>query len=1031
MVIKTKRRIPRKAALLTGIVAVFMLAGVNALAFHVGTALIELDGNIANDGAGVTGDLDWADIFNTDGTTKSGLPASILDTTDVVRDYVPGASGPDPSYHEPSNKDDQAINAAGGSSVWGCRSVANATDKDDILNAYALASKGTGEDAGDLILHFGTERFDNSGSAFLGVWFFQADVTCDLATNKFTGTKTNNDILTLVNFSNGGSNITIQAFAWHPAAVNPSTAAGTFELIGQGINCSLSSDNNGDPTPGAGAVDMCAEVNVTNNVFVPWHTEDKDKPGADPVDTLEPAEFVEGGINLTDAFAAANHTAPQCFGSFMAETRSSDTLSATLKDFALGDLNTCDANITINPSQTNRVGENHTFTVHVNQLVNGTTVPATVGNVDVTLTSSNGAAAVLNAALSTCDDAQPTGDNLDNNGECVVVFTSATSGLVVGNASVSIPLGTTTLVRDTDPATAAIGSGPGGSGPATKKFVDAKISIAPDQTNRVGGTHTFTVTVQQDTSAAGSFIAAPGVTVTGGIVNSNGSTSAFQGGVNTCVTGAAGTCTLTITGPTTGIATVSASAPVTVEGKLINVTTNGLLGSSGPAVKKWVDARISIGANDTNRVSDPHTFTVTVERDDSSLGGFAPVSGILVTGTITNSNGATATFVGGVNTCTTTAAGTCTLTVNSTHTGVATVNASATVSADGLPINVLTNGLLGSSGPATKTWVDARIAIAGNDTDGVTEAHTFTVTVTKDLGDGAGFVAASGEDVNVTLVSAAGATYSLNTAASTCDVVGTGDTSDHTNPDTIANGTCVVVFTSDTAGTVTGTASSSLTVGGVAITVNTDGANGNSGSVVKTFKSGSIIWHKNDNHGNRLAGATFEICRLDHINTAPAVDVYVDDDPDVCFSVTDNDAVDEDPADGDFLVTGLVLGHYTARETAAPAGWHIDNPNAVPFDDPMTIADPNIEIAEPFVNSKAFRLIVFTCDDITHQLVVSETTLDTVTTDTINSTDFAALGWKDANGDPLTEAALCGFPGSNYGPLDEGTYDPSVIIPKP
>ena len=37
---------------------------------------------------------------------------------------------------------------------------------------------------------------------------------------------------------------------------------------------------------------------------------------------------------------------------------------------------------------------------------------ATVGNVDVTLTGSNGAVPVLNAAASTSDDGQPAGDNL-------------------------------------------------------------------------------------------------------------------------------------------------------------------------------------------------------------------------------------------------------------------------------------------------------------------------------------------------------------------------------------------------------------------------------------------------------------------------------------------------------------------------------------------------------------------------------------------------------------------------------------------
>ena len=39
-------------------------------------------------------------------------------------------------------------------------------------------------------------------------------------------------------------------------------------------------------------------------------------------------------------------------------------------------------------------------------------------------------------------------------------------------------------------------------------------------------------------------------------------------------------------------------------------------------------------------------------------------------------------------------------------------------------------------GPATKTWVDARIAIAPNATNEVGQPHTFTVTLEKDTGDG-------------------------------------------------------------------------------------------------------------------------------------------------------------------------------------------------------------------------------------------------------------------------------------------------------
>src|SRR5205814_1682509 len=107
-----------------------------------------------------------------------------------------------------------------------------------------------------------------------------------------------------------------------------------------------------------------------------------------------------------------------------------------------------DAKISIAANATNKVGDAHTFTVTVQQDdgltaaqggdgVSGFT-PATVGNVDVSLTDSNGAVSVLNAAASSFDDNQPTGDNLDNSGQCTTVFTSNSAGQVTGHATVSL-----------------------------------------------------------------------------------------------------------------------------------------------------------------------------------------------------------------------------------------------------------------------------------------------------------------------------------------------------------------------------------------------------------------------------------------------------------------------------------------------------------------------------------------------------------------------------------------------------------------
>src|SRR6185436_20565854 len=98
---------------------------------------------------------------------------------------------------------------------------------------------------------------------------------------------------------------------------------------------------------------------------------------------------------------------------------------------------------------------------------------------------------VLNTSASTSDDNQPSGDNLDNNGQTLTVFTSNSAGQVTGHASVSLVVGGLTLVRQTDGID-------DNSGDAVKTFVDAKISITPNATNEVGEPHTFTVTVMKD-----------------------------------------------------------------------------------------------------------------------------------------------------------------------------------------------------------------------------------------------------------------------------------------------------------------------------------------------------------------------------------------------------------------------------------------------------------------------------------------------------------------------------------------------------
>ena len=123
-----------------------------------------------------------------------------------------------------------------------------------------------------------------------------------------------------------------------------------------------------------------------------------------------------------------------------------------------------------------------------------------------------------------------------------------------------------------------------------------------------------------------------------------------------------------------------------------------------------------------------------------------------------------------------------------------------------------------------KTWANAAITITPTATNEVGQPHTFTVTVLNDTGSGLLPVGA-GEQCNVTLTNGNGA---VATPAGPFNLT------------TNASGQCAVTFTSATAGTVTGHASSMLSVGGINFTIQTDGTSPNSGDAVKTFVDANI-----------------------------------------------------------------------------------------------------------------------------------------------------------------------------------------------
>ncbi len=131
----------------------------------------------------------------------------------------------------------------------------------------------------------------------------------------------------------------------------------------------------------------------------------------------------------------------------------------------------------------NNINDKHTFIVTVNKNDGSGYVPAVGEHVDVTLTNGGDANAVVDVTQSTCDNA---GSNTDVNGQCLVVFNSATPGTITASAKVDLTISGQNIHRETD---GTLGS----SVNAVKTYVAGKI-IVEKQTLPDGSTQTFEFT---------------------------------------------------------------------------------------------------------------------------------------------------------------------------------------------------------------------------------------------------------------------------------------------------------------------------------------------------------------------------------------------------------------------------------------------------------------------------------------------------------------------------------------------------------
>jgi hypothetical protein len=336
-------------AVLGVLVGTFVIAGI-ALAVH--DLQFQLDGDtkvspVTNVG-GHAQPLDWNSFFDSSSAT-SGKPLAGT----LVNGFTAGAFSKDfqtttkrgatvfatldPTTFTTGSKDTLDINPG-----WQCASSNNVLSKNDIMNAYALAYTETAADPdpGHQILYFGLERNSNNGDANVAFWFLQDTVSCDSSngTATFSGHHVDGDLLVVSAFTNGGGVSGIDVYRWNGGATG---SLGTTS-VGHGVDCISG-------TGTAGGDSLCATTNggappggLNAVITTLWPTANtSDGLGT----TLQPSEFFEGGVDLT-----SENLGGHCFNTFVGDTRSSQSLTATIFDYALGTLGECSVSVTTTPS---------------------------------------------------------------------------------------------------------------------------------------------------------------------------------------------------------------------------------------------------------------------------------------------------------------------------------------------------------------------------------------------------------------------------------------------------------------------------------------------------------------------------------------------------------------------------------------------------------------------------------------------------------------------------------------------------------
>ena len=399
---------PRARRLLVAPVLAAMLVALlvpyGALAVH-DTGAFELEGNAVSDTSGPPDD--WDRVCN---QVTAGAQCASAGPTQAYggATAVGWTAEPSPNssiFTGGGSKDPIDINQ------WAWKDESGGLpDKDNLTHAfsarYSLTPSATCPSTGTTceVLYFGSDRFDNSGDAQQGFWFLQNAI--GLGSNKVgggtgfscqgstcaSGFHRTGDVLVISDFSNGGNVATMTIYKWNPGLCPTGKEAGCGDV---NLEKLASSDqakcgDSANPSPDRG----CGIVNSSNGTTAPWSFLDKSGNT-----TYLQGELFEGGINLS-SFNLGN----ECFSSVIAETRSSTSTTAVLKDFVVTPFAVCGASLRTQTSATSiPIGSSLTDSATVT-VSGGTNPPAPTGTVSF---FACGPAATTCATTGTAFNTQP------------------------------------------------------------------------------------------------------------------------------------------------------------------------------------------------------------------------------------------------------------------------------------------------------------------------------------------------------------------------------------------------------------------------------------------------------------------------------------------------------------------------------------------------------------------------------------------------------------------------------------------------